>query len=267
VEGLAEHLSHHTWDGTTLRLGVVPLLSLEDRAGKALEAVSSPSFRLEDLVDGPAAPRPESMHLVRFLAAGGDPKRAQRFEDLSRKLDHGETNVGSLFGRLFGSPKGLLADWRAWLATAQEPWASVHVEWEARGPTAIRGRSAVVSACRTKKRASKVSARFVPPEGDWGAGVLLQHASVGDFTVGLVAPSRACRVDRLRDGAWQRFAAGTAGDPGPDGVWEVSAFRRGGKVVFVANGCEIGEYELPGDTLGLAIDHAAVDFTDVTWSE
>lgn len=266
TEGLAEHLSHHTWDGKTLRLGVVPRLSLEDRAGAALGTVTAPTFKLEDLVDGKAAGRPESMHLVRFLLAGGDKRRAARFEDVSRKLDQGAAGADSLFARQFGPLKTLLSDWRAWLPTAQEPWTPVHVDWEARGPAALRGRATVVSACRTKAPSSRVSARFVPPPGDWSAGVLLHWSSADDWTVGLVDRGASCRVDRFVKGTWTKFPVKSPGAAGTDGAWDVAAFRRAGKVVFTVNAKEIGDYDLPGDVLGLAVDHSVVDFTDVLWT-
>src|SRR5204862_5986000 len=65
VEGVADHLAHHTWDGEHLRLGVVPMLSLEDWPTPAQNTVKSGGFHLEDIVENKAAlDRPISMHLV-----------------------------------------------------------------------------------------------------------------------------------------------------------------------------------------------------------
>ena len=39
----------------------------------------------------------------------------------------------------------LLEQLRGWLPTVQQPWAPVHVDWDVRGPRALRGTSGGVS--------------------------------------------------------------------------------------------------------------------------
>jgi hypothetical protein len=95
--------------------------------------------------------------------------------------------------------------------------------------------------------------------------VLLHHGSTTDFTVGLVDAGVSCRVDRFTDGAWTKFEAKAPPPAGTDGSWHVCAFRRDGRVVFVVNGTEIGAYDLPLGSLGLAVDHSVVTFTALEW--
>jgi hypothetical protein len=90
-EGVAEHLSHHTWDGTTLRTGVVPMLSLETRAKFALAAAESDDYQLDRMFAADSdVSRPECMHVVRYLLAGDDGKYAKKFKALARDTVPGQ---------------------------------------------------------------------------------------------------------------------------------------------------------------------------------
>jgi hypothetical protein len=262
VEGLAEHLSHHAWDGTTLHLGVVPLLSLEDRAAKALAAMTAPDFSLEALVEGRAGDRPEQMHLVRFLKAGGDTKRAERFDELAAKLDRGAASSAAV-ARALGKPGPLLDAVRAWLPSVQQPFVPVHVDWDVRGPRALRGTSGGVSVCRVRGPARRVAARLlVPADGPLGGGLLLHVESVSAFTVALVGPN-SIRVQRLTNGRWDVLA--TAPWTRAAGPLPLSADRRGADVTVNVGELALGPFSLPGDSLGLAVDASTLDFTDLAW--
>ncbi len=263
VEGLAEHLSHHTWDGSTLRLGVVPLLSLEDRPARALEALGAPGFRLDPIVSGAAAPRPESLHLVRYLLQGEGGRHAARFRSLAGKLDRGGSSA-ALFARAFGPEAPFLEAWSGWLRTVQQPWVGVHLEWEARGERVLRGRSAVVGTCRVRGPARRVQTLWSPPAGPWRAGALLQHAGVDDFTVGLV-DGATVRVHRRRAGRWEALPASLPPAPAPGEPWRLTAERRGTQVALTVNGVRVGAYDLPGDALGLAVDGCEIDFRELSW--
>lgn len=263
VEGLAEHLSHHTWDGTVLRLGVVPLLSLEDRPAKALEAMAAPAFRLDALVRGDASPRPESMHLVRFLATGAEGRYARRFRTLAQKLDQGGS-ASALFARTFGPEPALLEALRAWLPSAQQPWSPLHVEWDPRGERALRGASAVVSGCRVRGPARRVDATWQPPPGAWRAGALLHVTDLSDWTVGLV-DGGSVRVHRFTRGAWTALPASLPPAPAAGEPWRLVATREGTRVALRVNGASVGAWDLPGDALGLALDACTIDFTDLAW--
>lgn len=263
VEGVAEHLSHHTWDGTRLRLGVVPLLSLEDRPAKALEAVAAPTFALAPLVSGESSPRPESMHLVRFLLEGEQGQYRKRFRSLAEKLDHGGS-AKALFARTFGAEEPLLEAWRRWLPEAQQPWVPIHVEWEARGERALRGRSGVVSVCRVRGPTQRVATTWSAPDGPWRAGALLHFTSMEDWSVGLVDGSTV-RVHRRTKTGWEFLPAALPPPPAAGRPWSLVAERAGSRVTLTVNGARVGAWDLPGDALGLALDACQIDFRDLEW--
>lgn len=263
IEGVAEHLSHHAWDGTTLTLGVVPLLSLENRAGLALARVHDPAFDIEALVNDGPHERPEAMHLVRFLLEGEGGHRRKRFEGMAEKLDRGG-QAGALFGRSLGSPRRLLEQWRAWLPEVQEPLAPVHVDWDTRGPRSVRGTSGGVSGCRVRRPAAAISATLAPlPGARWSAGLLLHATDAAQYTVALVTPG-GLRVQRLERGGWVMLPVGQPPAPG-DQPWRLAASREGTRVTLRVNGGEVGTYDLPGDALGLAVDGCTMDFTELAW--
>jgi hypothetical protein len=264
IEGLAEHLSHHTWDGATLRLGVVPPLSLEDRAGKALARMTARDFDLARLVDGGGTERPEAMHLVRFLLQGEGGAWAARFEGLAEQLDRGAL-ARAQFARQIGDPQRVLAGLHGWLPTVQEPLMPVHVDWDARGARAVRGTSGGVSVCRLRRPASGMAAEFRPPAtGRWAAGLLLHVTDLKDFTVALANPW-GLKVQRYTAGRWEYLPVRTPSPPLDGQAWRLEALREGTQVTLRANGVELGRYDLPGDALGLAVDACTMDFTDLAW--
>ncbi|MFM8979616.1 MAG: hypothetical protein ACKOSS_04040 [Planctomycetia bacterium] len=263
IEGVAEHLSHHAWDGTTLALGIVPLLSLENRAGLALARVSDPAFDIEALVNDGPHERPEAMHLVRFLLEGEGGNRRKRFEAMAEKLDRGG-QAGALFGRSMGPPRRLLDQWRDWLPEVQEPLAPVHVDWDTRGPRAVRGTSGGVSGCRVRRPARAISATLAPQAGTrWSAGLLLHAADASQYTVALVAAG-SVRVQRLERGGWTMLPVDQPPAPGGQ-PWRLSATREGTRVTLQVQGVQVGSYDLPGDALGLAVDGCTMDFTELAW--
>ena len=267
VEGVAEHLSSHTWDGETLRLGVTPLVSLEDRAGKALDAVARDGFSVLALVEAESAPRPESMFLVRYLAE----EHGKRFTPLARKLDRGTALDGKAFRRAFGREEAFLDAWRSWLADRQEPFVSVFVEWDARGPDLLHGTAGVVSLCRTRQAADGIAATVrARGERPLRAGVLLAFTAPQDYVIGVVnerGSGAVLQVDRLSGGRWQRLGETDLGPKAPGG-WRVEG-RRGedGVAVTATRAGEEGEagrlgpLDLPATPMGLAFDACDAAFS------
>ncbi len=275
IEGIAEHVACHTWDGTSLRLGVVPLLSLEDRAGAALTAVAAADFGLEKLLVARPVRRPEAMHLVRFLRDGAGGAFRKRFDGLARKLDRGTSVSWTQMRRTLGDPDEFVAAWRAWLPTVQEPLVSVFVEWEARAADQLRGTGKTISICRTREPARRISARARPMSaGPWRVGVLLHFEGPDRYTVAFLTGDAegeaAVRVDRMTAGRWTNLHQGAAGVTAEavraDGV-VVTALRGEDGVAFDVAGKRIGVWDLPGEpgaqSLGLALDHCDADFGSI----
>ncbi len=271
IEGVAEHLGSHTWDGETLRTGVTPLLSLEDRAGKALEEVGAESFSLAGLIDADSASRPPAMFLVRYLMTANEGKLRKKFDTLSRKLDRGSRIDAKGFFKLFGKEKKLLPAFREWLATVQEPLTPVFVEWDARGAHHVRGHARVVSTCRTRSPARRIAALLRPaPKGRFKAGLLLSHVAPRDYTVLLVigrdGRSETWRIDRMKDGKWITLRSGTAVGPSPIRVVaerpQIPTTGPGGMKIWIG-GETIEDLSIPAGALGLAFDDCRVDFTGI----
>lgn len=263
-EGVVEHLSHHTWDGEKLRLGVVPMLSLEDRPGKALDAVKGGAFHLDDVLDGKApAERPECMHLVRWLCTAEGGKLRPKFDDLAVRMDRGAKVDASDFAKAVGPWKRRLPEFLDWLKGVQQPWEPLFVDWDARGEAALRGTAPVVGLCRRRADTRRVAVRVKPAvAGSWRGGILLRWAGPDDYDIGVIDNGRRAQVDRRRAGAWQRLAEVDVPRPS-DGVWRLEAERSGESVVFSVFGEKVAEVESTSSSMGLAVDAGSVDFTEI----
>jgi hypothetical protein len=265
-EGVAEHVSHHTWDGEHLRLGVVPMLSLEDRPSKALDVLQRNAFALDDALDGkPGAGRPEVMHLVRWLCQGEGGKLRPKFDEIAAKLDRGAKPDVGAFVQAVGPTKKVLASLAAWLPSVQQPWECLYVEWDARGEAALRGSSdSLVALCRRRAPTKHVSAKMKAlGTGAWRGGVLLGWTARDDYAIGMVAGGRSARIDVRKDGAWKSGADADV-PPSDDGTWTVESVRDGDSVSFVVNGKTVGSVVYASPSMGLAVDASTVDFTDIT---
>lgn len=260
VEGVAEHLGSHTWDGATLTLGVLPLVSLEDRAGKALSAAHADGFTLTGLVEADTASRPEAMLLVRFLHAA----YRERFDRLARRLDRGTEIDGKGFAKAVGKPDVLLGEWRSWLAAHQEPLVSVFVAWDARGPALLHGDGKVVSICRTRGPARRVAARVSAlGERQLRAGVLLSFESPRRYVMAVVderGETPRLQVDRMHDGRWTRLAQESLPGGGP---WPVRAERGPVGVTVTVGDATFGPYDVPDGPLGFALDACRAAFDEI----
>lgn len=263
VEGLAEYLCRHRWDGKRLDLGRLPLVSLKDYAAAAAGELAA-GADLGAQIGADRLSRPLSWALVRYLLDGAN---ASRFRRLMDRFDRGGPSAALLY-RTFGSPKKLAARLTEWIAAEQEPWSQVFNQWEEIAPGAVRGESGpnVVSFCRPKAAATRISATFRPPEGpEWTAGLLLARDGPDDYTVGIVFHGKIVRVNRRKDGKWTPLASAKCPAPGPDGAYRLAAARDGGKVRFSIGDTEIGAFELPGEQLGLALQGGVVVFRKVAW--
>ncbi len=265
VEGLAEMLGRHRWDGKTLVVGVIPTLSLTDFPAKALARFTDPGFDLARAVRRGGEDRVTAWALVSYLTRGEGGRLRRRFEKLAAKLDRGLGSADALF-RAFGRPEKLKARVAAWLAAHQEPWTIVFNEWEGIGPGRFEGVAPppIVSACRPKEDVIRLSAVLeVPREGRWTGGLLLHHESGEEYTTGMVDQAGRVRVARRRAGRWEILASRSIARPAPGGDLSLAAGRSGGKVTFRAGGETIGSFALPGSRLGLALQGCRLRFHDV----
>ena len=266
VEGVADHIAHHTWDGQRLRLGVVPMVTLEDWPTAALATLKSGKPRFEDVIEGRAElDRPLCEHLVRYLVQGGEGKLRRRFDDIAADLDRGSKVGWTVFTRTFGAEQKLRDEVRAFTVSKQQPWESLFVEWDSRGEAALRGSSpSVMALCRRRAETRQVIANVRRPAGGaWKAGVLLRYAGPRDYVVGLIDNGRRVYIDRLRDGSWERLADVEAPPAAKDDVWHVEGRNGSESATFLVNGVTIGDVEGGAGSMGLALDSCTIDFTEI----
>lgn len=269
AEGIAEYLSRHYWDGRSLTLGVVPMITLEDSSRTAHEALTAKDADLTKLLTGRPLSRPAACALVRWAITANGGKHRKKFDRLAKKLDRGNRNVDLLY-RTFGKPAKLRSALASFLAGSQEPWSQIFNEWEGTAPDAFRGTAGrgIVSACRVKGDTDRISATLlVPEQPGWMAGLLLSHQGADDYTVALITSKRGLRVHRRQGGKWVHLVDSKLPAVDTRKTIHLVAERTDGRVRLKIDGEAIGEWELPGHAFGLAIQGGVAEFQDVKWGQ
>jgi hypothetical protein len=173
VEGVAEHLARHDWDGACVSLGVRPLIEQEDFLAAALTDLPAGGDTLAAWVADDAFPsRAAVMAWWRYLDQAApvvDDFRAWRSD-----ADGGDVLYTSLPETVDIAP---LADGYAdWLARHQSPLSPVFIEWLPLGPDRIDGVAELSSAARLKgPPPDQLSVTHAAPIGDALAGVMVSH--------------------------------------------------------------------------------------------
>ncbi len=265
-EGVAEFHSWHAWDGERLSLRMVPPISLKDYPAVSLAAVSADAFDLDGVLEGRVWPGyPVAWALFRYIATGRDGKPLKGYETFCRKMDAGGA-AKSLFPRCFGPVKRFRPRFLAWLEASQQPWIWLFNEWDARGPRSLCGFADVVTCCRLRERAERLTATLeVPGEGPWRGGLLLGYVAADDYLVALVDGGGRLHVDRRLDGAWHRIADEALALPTRGADLALEAFRGADGVSVRVGEARFGPYSAPGGTLGLAADASRIVFRDLAW--
>ncbi len=259
VEGLAEYLAHHTWDGQQLELAVLPRVTLKDSAASALESLADGEPSLAALVAGNDYGYAEYWAVVRFLHTVKKGRLRKRFGKLAKQLDAG--GGPGAFADALGPPEALQAAFLEWLQEEQQPMLHVFNLWEDLGDGRLQGSAEEVSFCAFKTPLQQVQARVSQPAGEfWRVGLLLDYTA-DDWTVGFATSNGRLKVQRLRAGSWEFLLD----EPLPvqkDYVFR--AVRSGAQVMFEVGGDSFGPFELNADGLmGVAVDKATVVFEEV----
>ena len=124
-----------------------------------------------------------------------------------------------------------------------------------------------LSACRLKGNVRHLEVTLEPPREKrrWVAGVLLHADGQSDFTVALFDWGGHIRVHRYVNGSRQILAQGAGPGVDDEGRYKLQAFRSAKGVFFALGALSYGPYDLPGQTLGLAIERCTFTFRDVKW--
>ncbi|KAA0213658.1 hypothetical protein EDM80_07750 [bacterium] len=265
TEGIAEYLSRHMWDGQTLTLGALPLISQENYAEQALQIFGEKDYDFKAFVFSERqSARPEQWAFVRYLHHAEKGAIKKKWEQIARRLDQGESSR-NIFKSVFGDPKALGTKVHEWLKTEQEPFKPVFLEWEGVAPGVLKGWSGVTTLCRTSGDAASLSASLQVPPGDWIGGLLLHFESTSDYTVALVKSSGTVSINRRVQESWKVLhSAAAPARQSPDRL-SLKAERGLGGVTFTVDGVSFGPFDLPGRKLGLCLENCNLTFSDVTW--
>lgn len=174
IEGVAEHLSVHDWDGEScVGLGVQALASLEDRMGAANAEAPANLAQLQGwLRDDTFPSRAALMGWWRFLDTSPGTRAA--FSGWRADADAGSVSYGSL-GTVVSTAE-VFADYKAWLEDAVDPYAVVFLQWLPYDADSVQGWAAVSSAIRWKGGPpASFQVKHEVPGASGFAGVLVSY--------------------------------------------------------------------------------------------
>lgn len=262
IEGVAEHLAEHYWDGETLVLGV-PALSLKDYPKNALDALKSGKITLKSMIKGKDNRALGSL-FVRFLCT--EKKLAKAYKKLSAALDAGADSEATCL-KYLGKIEVLEKRFLKWLENNLQDWTYVFNEWEQLAKDRFYGHAGVVSFCRLTKTVKKLEAKLeVPIGGRWQAGLLLSYSgSGGEYTVALMNQNGLVVVNQRKDGKWTRIGEKKFKKPLPGQKIAMSVSRKGAKVQLTLQGKKVGSFKLKGPYVGLVLDSCQPRFAEVRW--
>jgi hypothetical protein len=267
-EGVAEHLSLHTWDGEELKLGVQPVISLRDYPQRARDELAQalPNWRSRLAGRAPIS-RPLAWALVRHLESHEDDAVRLGFRRFGVRMDDGCGMPVRALTEEIGRDAPRPADLAAWLQEIRQPWVPATNGWEDIGRGALRGRSPGLAICRLRDPVTRLEATMrIPETGRRSRGGMLLHwSSPDDFTVAVLRAPGRLRVERRKDGRWwPRFAVDVA-EPSESGERRMVAERDGDHVTLSLGGETYGPWEFPGTSFGLVVENSDVRFHDLVW--
>ncbi len=262
IEGLAEYISQHFWDGERLELGVLPLVSQEDRAGAALRQFDE-GLSLAQVLAGEGG-RPPIWALVRYLLTSNK-KLTKRYERLAKLYDRGGGGPRG-FEENIADPAALEENFRAWLREEQELFTPVFLQWQGIAADRVVGvADGVISFCASQRRLARLAAELHPDPADdsWRAGLLLDYGGRDDYTIGVITRSGRIQVQRSRGGQWDRLADEALSARPP---YALEAVVREDGVVLRVGETVLGPFTLSGSgKLGLAVDATRAEFRELDW--
>lgn len=196
VEGLAEALSRHHWDGDCLQLRVRPLLSWEDAAAAAAAELDASPPDLASVLAGGSASRALSQELVRLLSS--DPDLAPRFWEWRETVALGSVSAADVtaFEAAIVSVDDLGEALQAFVPQDQEPLAPIYLDWIPQGADQAWGFADASSAARIKGEVSRFSMQVDWPEAGAVGALYGYDATTGDLELALLSA----------DGSVSRFA-------------------------------------------------------------
>lgn len=129
VQGLAQALSVHFWDGEKLDLAVKPKLCAIDYPGRALAALGGEKFGLDPRDENRLTDPYVAWAAVRFALYGVDGKYRAKYQKLALGFT-GSKVSGADFMRSLGREKDITREFHDWLLAEQTQLVAVAGGWE-----------------------------------------------------------------------------------------------------------------------------------------
>jgi hypothetical protein len=255
VEGVAEYLGRHDWDGECARVAQRPLGTLEDFDRQALEALEAGVSFSGALTGGGG--RPGGYGLLRYLDRGFPGLMAE----LRISMDEGdgaldsEAAVEAIYGDVGDG-------WRDWLADHQQPMNPFYEEWFHRTPDSMIGRAGGMIHGRIKEAPTAFHVTVPGPDGGRAAGVLAAWDSNSDWVTVVAAEDGIWSFDATSSGAVWNWRADLPSTPGPHDVTAVAV--EGGTELTWGDVTFVSPHDLTFAG-GLAVSGGEAFFENIAW--
>ena len=235
AEGHAEYLSLYDWDGECLRLGRLPLLTVDDQPAQALAAVDSINLDAHMASDASLS-RPLEWAMFRFFEHADGGAHTESWFEFLDYMDGGGTDAVAQFSSIFGrSPGSFDAELARWIATEQQPMEAVYGDWLHIDSQTAQGQDDYFGFARLKQGAESFSVRF-DPEGDgpWAAGVLLSFDDAENYTALLVESNGLLTSFESDEGSLVYWDQGDA-PAAMGGGYDISVVHEGAESTITIN--------------------------------
>jgi hypothetical protein len=257
VEGHAEYLSRHDWDGQCVRLGVMSLLSWEDLPAQAL---AEGTIDVASIIDGSTTgTRADAWAIFRYLDTGSFRSAFASYRDAF------DANTSPSFDTLVTPAGALSAPIASWLPGAQEPMKPIFTEWIHVGPAAVDVDTPGVFSLAIVKSTTPthLQASFtVPTSGAFDVGVVVAYTDSTHY-VGVVHGNDGNVRTFTANGSAIWNNVGTAPAPS-NGVESIAVDFSGGMAHVTFNGASV-DVSAPAPHAGLAANDTTGHFTELSW--
>ena len=256
MEGTAEFLGRHDWDGACVRLGVRPLGTLEDLPASALDRWEQ-GASFDDILDDSQG-RPLAMALVRWLESGA---LRERFHEFRGAADAGVEDEAQELRDAVGGLDGREDEFETWLGDQQNPMTPVYLEWLHVGPATFDGSArGVVSFARLKEPPTAYE-QTIRLTGT--AGAIVGFQDLDHYTALLLDPDGAVNAFEVDDTGAFWWDAGSVPPPGALVRWRHEFV--GDEVVVTIDGQEVRRPVRFPHAGGPALNDSEVRFEEIAW--
>jgi hypothetical protein len=286
VEGLADFCSHHHWDGTTLQLGVVPLLAQDDWYSEALLRVKSGDFDLHKMVVGQQCEaRPPWLAFMSLLVMGNGGSYLPSLHTVADIMDRGRVPGNDFWSAKLWPQLGGLQnahdELKKHMEARQSPLRVIFRQWQSCGIDSIRGVSDPdqLGVCVTKLPATRVAASVrLPTVGKSKFGVVTEFQDGENYTwlmmtydAGGRAPSLNSTERRVQGGRWadgqiRRIPCEGLCQLVVEASVNVGVSKRTARALVNGKPIACFQLGLQPQPMGFAVFDADVTFTNVLWN-